>query len=75
MVAALASAITHPLLCFVLLEYLPGRLAWRAVAGETIVIAIEAVVFAAGLRLRAGRALAASAFLNGASYVIGLLLA
>lgn len=74
-VAALATAITHPLLCFVLLEELPGTLAWRAVGGEAVVIAIEAVVLAAGLRLRAGRAIAASALLNGTSYVIGLALA
>jgi len=73
-VAALATAITHPLLCFVLLPALPGPWVARVIPGEVVVIAIEAVVYALGLGLKRGHALAASAFLNGASYLVGLLL-
>lgn len=73
--AVAATAITHPLLWFVLVPELPGRFAARAIAGEAIVVAIEAVVYMAALRLRPAHALAASAFLNGASYLVGLVIA
>jgi hypothetical protein len=71
-VAALATSVSHPLLCFVLLPGLPGPFVGRVLAGEAVVIALEAVVYARGLRLGAAHALAASAFLNAASYLIGL---
>ena len=73
--AALATAASHPLLCFVLLRALPGPFVARAIVGEAIVIALEAVVYRLALPgMRLGHALAASATLNAASYLLGLLL-
>jgi hypothetical protein len=71
--AALATGLSHPLLWFVLARALPGPFLVRVLAGETAVIALEALVYLAALRpLRPGHALAVSATLNAASYLVGL---
>jgi hypothetical protein len=54
------------------LRALPGAVRRRVVRGEAVVILVEAMAYAIGLRLRAAHALAASAFLNAASYLFGL---
>lgn len=73
-VALLASVISHPIFTFVLLRGLPGPFVAREVAGEVCVIAIEALVWRAGMRLRWPHAIAISAVLNATSYLVGLLL-
>lgn len=70
--ATVANAVSHPLLCFVLLRVLPGPFAARVLAGELAVIVLEALVYRAILRLRSGHALAVAATLNAASYLIGI---
>ncbi|MBL8624882.1 MAG: hypothetical protein JNK64_26475 [Myxococcales bacterium] len=72
MVVTAGSALSHPLLCFVLVRRLPGGFLARVLIGELIVVAIEGVVLAVGLRLPPGRALALSATLNAASYLVGV---
>jgi hypothetical protein len=68
-----ANAISHPLLCFVLLRALPGPFLARVVVGELAVVALEAAVYVAALRpIRTGHALAVSATVNAASYLVGI---
>ena len=68
----LASTLTHPLLTFVIVPYLPGPFAARVVLGEMVVVAIEAVVYRRGLAISWPYALALSALLNGTSFAVGL---
>ncbi len=72
-VVALASLVSHPLLCFVLLRCLPGAFVARVLVGEAVVIAIEAIVIHIGLPpMRWAHAIAASATINAASYLVGI---
>lgn len=74
-VVGLASAVSHPFLCFVLLRCLPGTFVTRVLVGELAVVAIEAAVLRLGLApIRWSHAIAASATLNAASYLVGLAL-
>lgn len=66
-----ASAITHPVLWFVLFRYLPLPYLWLLVVGETFAVVVEAVYFA--LLFRRRRALVWSLLANGASLGVGLL--
>lgn len=70
--AVLANAASHPLLWFVVLRVLPGPFLANVLAGECVVVALEAIVYLAVLRLRPGHALAVSATLNAASYLVGI---
>jgi hypothetical protein len=74
LVAVLASTISHPILTFVLVPYVPGPFVARVIVGELVVVAIETVVFRRGLAIRWPHALAVSALLNGASFMVGLAL-
>jgi len=66
-----ASALTHPLLWFVIFPLLPlGGIA-RIVVAEVLVVAIEAAYFRYGFKRR--RALPWSLVANGASLGLGLL--
>jgi hypothetical protein len=69
-----ASAITHPLLCFVYLPHahlLHVTYAWQLVVGETIVYLVETAYFAVLFRRR--RAWLWSAVANVASFATGML--
>ena len=71
--AVVATGASHPLLCFVLLRALPGPFLARVLAGEVVVILLEAAVYLLLLRpIRPGHALAVSATLNAASYLAGI---
>jgi hypothetical protein len=70
--AVLANAASHPLLWFVILRGLPGPFLASILAGECAVVVLEAIVYMAVLRLRPGHALAVSATLNAASYLVGI---
>lgn len=71
--AAIATGASHPLLCFVLVRALPGPFLARILAGELVVILLETAVFLLLLRpIRPGHALAVSATLNAASYLVGI---
>jgi hypothetical protein len=71
--AVLANSVSHPLLCFVLLRVLPGPFLARVLVGEMTVIVLEALVYLNVLRpIRPGHALAVSATLNAASYLVGI---
>jgi hypothetical protein len=70
----LANGASHPLLWFVL-GALPGPFLANVLVGECGVVALEAIVYLAVLRpLRPGHALAVSATLNAASYLVGIAL-
>jgi hypothetical protein len=72
--ATLANSLSHPLLCFVLLRVLPGLFLARVLVGEMTVIVLEAFVYLHVLRsIRPGHALAVSATLNAASYLVGIM--
>jgi hypothetical protein len=74
-VVALATVISHPLLTFVMIPLLPGSFVTNVLVGEAIVVAIEACVLRVGLPpMRWPHAIAASATINAASYLIGLAL-
>ena len=66
-----ASAITHPILWFVIFPYLPLSYFWLLVLGESFALLVEAAYFAFAFRLR--RALLWSALANGASFGTGML--
>lgn len=72
MIVALATAVSHPFLSFVVLPFTPAPFVVSVLIGETIVIAIEASIFRRGLGMQRAHALAASATLNAASYLFGL---
>jgi hypothetical protein len=73
LVVALATIISHPLLTFVILPYFPGSFVTNVLAGEVVVVAIESIVLRVGLApIRWPYAIAASATLNAASYLVGL---
>jgi hypothetical protein len=66
-----ASAITHPILWFLLFPLLPVPYVWRVVIGEAFAFLVEAAYFAYVFRRQ--RALLWSALANGASFGLGLL--
>jgi hypothetical protein len=66
-----ASAITHPILWFVLFPHLHLPYFWLIVLGEGFAFLVEAAYFAFLFRRR--RALAWSALANGASFTMGML--
>ncbi len=66
-----ASAITHPLLWFVLFPHLHLPYVWQIVVGESFAFLIEAAYFAFIFRRR--RALLWSALANAASFGTGML--
>ena len=66
-----ASAITHPLLWFVLFPYLNLSYVWQIVVGESFAVLVEAAYFAFLLRRR--RALLLSVLANAASFGTGML--
>jgi hypothetical protein len=66
-----ASAVTHPILWFVIFPYLPLPYLWLVVVGETFAFLVEAAYFAFLFRRR--RALLWSALANGASFATGML--
>lgn len=66
-----ASAITHPILWFVVFPYLPLPYLWLIVVGEAFAFLVEAAYFAYLLRRR--RALLWSALANAASFATGML--
>ena len=66
-----ASAITHPILWFVIFPYLPLHYLWLIVVGETFAFLAEAAYFA--FIFRRQRALLWSALANGASFGVGML--
>ena len=66
-----ASAITHPVLWFVIFPHLPLPYLWLVVVGETFAFLAEAAYFAFLFRRR--RALLWSALANGASFGVGML--
>jgi hypothetical protein len=66
-----ASAITHPIVWFVLFRYLPLPYLWLAVAAEAFAFAVETAYFA--LLFRRRRAWLWSALANAASFGAGLL--
>lgn len=66
-----ASAITHPVLWFVLFPRLPLPYIWLIIAGETFAVVVEALYFAVIFHRR--RAIAWSLVANGASFGLGML--
>jgi uncharacterized RDD family membrane protein YckC len=66
-----ASAITHPILWFVIFPYLPLSYLWLTVVGEAFAFLVEAAYF--GFLFRRRRALLWSALANGASFGVGML--
>jgi len=66
-----ASAITHPILWFVLFPQLHLPYVWLVVIGESFAVAVEAAYF--GLLFRRRRALLWSLAANAASFSTGLL--
>ena len=66
-----ASAITHPILWFVIFPYLPLPYLGLVVAGEAFAFLAEGAYFA--FIFRRQRALLWSALANGASFGVGLL--
>jgi hypothetical protein len=66
-----ASAITHPILWFVLFRFVPLPYVWLIIVGETFAVAVEAGYFAIVFRRR--RALLWSLVANGASFGTGML--
>jgi hypothetical protein len=66
-----ASAITHPLLWFVLFPYLHLSYVWQIIVGESFAVLVEAAYFAFLLRRR--RALPLSVLANAASFGTGML--
>jgi hypothetical protein len=68
-----ASAITHPILWFVIFPFLPLPYLWLVVVGEAFAFLAEAAYFAFLVRRPWVRALLWSALANGASYGIGML--
>jgi hypothetical protein len=66
-----ASAITHPILWFVIFPYVQLPYFWRIALGEGFAFLVEAVYFAFLLRRR--RALLWSAVANAASFGTGML--
>lgn len=72
--AVLANAASHPLLWCVL-GGSPGPFLASVLVGECGVIVLEAIIYLAVVRpLRPGHALAVSATLNAASYLVGIAL-
>jgi hypothetical protein len=69
--AFVASAITHPVIWFVIFPYLPLPYAWTVVCAEAFAYLVEAAYFAWLLRRR--RAWLWSAVANGASFGVGML--
>ena len=65
-----ASAITHPILWFVLFPYVKLPYLWLIVIGEAFALLVEAAYFAWVFRRR--RALLWSAIANAASFGIGI---
>jgi hypothetical protein len=66
-----ASAITHPVLWFVIFPYLHVSYFWLIVIGESFAFLVEAAYFAFVFRRR--RALLWSALANAASFSAGML--
>ncbi len=66
-----ASAITHPLLWFLVFPNLPLPYLWQLVIGEAWVVLVEAAYFTFAFRRR--RALLLSVLANGASLGTGML--
>jgi hypothetical protein len=66
-----ASAITHPILWFVIFPYLPLPYLWLIVVGETFALLVEGAYFAFFFHRK--RALLWSALANGASFGVGML--
>jgi hypothetical protein len=66
-----ASAITHPILWFVLFPHLHLPYLWLIVIGESFALLVEAAYFA--WIFRRPRALLWSAVANGASFGVGML--
>ncbi len=66
-----ASAITHPLLWFVLFRLVPLPYVWLIVVGETFAVLVEAAYF--GILFRRRQAFLWSLVANGASFGTGLL--
>jgi hypothetical protein len=66
-----ASAITHPLLWFVIFPLLSVSYLWKIALGESFALIVEAAYFAVLFRRR--RALLWSALANGASFGVGML--
>jgi hypothetical protein len=66
-----ASAITHPIVWFVIFRFLPLSYFWLAVSAEAFAFAVEAAYFA--LLFRRPRAWLWSAVANAASFGTGML--
>ncbi len=66
-----ASAITHPILWFLIFPYLPLPYLWLIVLGEAFAFLVEAAYFAYLFRRR--RALLWSGLANAASFATGML--